>query len=213
MAKSTKAQSPYGVAMSRRVDPALRRQQVIEASFRLLVVEGIGSVSLRKVADESGMNVGSVRHYFGSHEELLIAVAGEAGNRMGARLAKHPASALWGLRATAAVAGLQELVEDVLPLDADRREEAIVVTELIMASRTMPVFAATVGQMGEDLVTVLEEALAALGSQAPRTHAQQIAAFIAGLTVDMITPHGTAASMDARALLGSFLTSLLAAGR
>ncbi|PWF26585.1 TetR/AcrR family transcriptional regulator [Ancrocorticia populi] len=199
--------------MSRRVDPALRRQQVVEAAFRLLVAEGIGSVSLRKVADESGINVGSVRHYFGSHEDLLIAVAGEAGDRMGARLAMHPASALRGLSGTAAVAGLQKIVEDVLPLDADRREEAIVVTELVMASRTMPVFADMVRQMGEDLVAVLEEALAALGSQTPRTNAQHIAAFIGGLTVDMITPHGTGASIDACGLLRSFLTRLVTPGR
>ena len=41
-----------------RIDPEKRRQQVLEAAFRLVVAEGIDGVSLRKVAEESGLNIG-----------------------------------------------------------------------------------------------------------------------------------------------------------
>ena len=44
--------------MPARIDPEQRRQQVIEAAFRLVVAEGMEGVSLRKVADESGLNIG-----------------------------------------------------------------------------------------------------------------------------------------------------------
>lgn len=57
--------------MPARIDPQERRQEVIRAAFRLVVAEGIEGVSLRKVADESGLNVGSVRHYFDGHHDLL----------------------------------------------------------------------------------------------------------------------------------------------
>ncbi|WP_198587525.1 TetR/AcrR family transcriptional regulator, partial [Brevibacterium epidermidis] len=73
--------------MPARIDPEERRQQVIEAAFRLVIVDGIEGVSLRKVADESGLNIGSVRHYFDGHHDLLTAAAEEAGDRMGRRLA------------------------------------------------------------------------------------------------------------------------------
>lgn len=199
--------------MTKRPDPHERRQEIVEAAFRLLVAEGITGVSLRKVAAESGINIGSVRHYFTSHEELLEAAAIEAGERMGRRLAHHPGAALRGLTGQAALDGMQAIIEDVLPMDEPRTHEAIVVMELIMASRTMPVFRPVVAQMGKDLVVVLEEALVAVDSPAPRSDAEQLAAFIGGLTIDAITPHGTAAPIDSGALVSAFVTRLLMPGR
>lgn len=65
-----------------RIDPRERRRDIVRAAFRLVVAEGVAGMSLRKVAAESGLNIGSVRHYFRGHDELLIAAAEEAGDRM-----------------------------------------------------------------------------------------------------------------------------------
>ena len=46
------------------VDAALRRQEVVEAVFRIIAADGLERASLREVADEAELAVGSVRHYF-----------------------------------------------------------------------------------------------------------------------------------------------------
>ncbi|MEU3269766.1 TetR family transcriptional regulator C-terminal domain-containing protein [Saccharomonospora sp. NPDC006951] len=197
--------------MPARIDPEKRRRDVIEAAFRLVVAEGLEGVSLRKVAEESGLNIGSVRHYFDGHLDLLSAAAEEAGNRMGGRLAGHPAGNLRGLRGEAALDALQALVESVLPVDDARRDEAIVVVELIMASRTMPVFRAMSARMAADLAAVLREAFGALDVPDPECAAAQVAAVIGGLTIDTVTPHGGLSVEALRAVLRAHLRTLLAA--
>ncbi|MDN5895828.1 MAG: TetR family transcriptional regulator [Kocuria rhizophila] len=195
--------------MPARIAPEHRRRQVIEAAFRLVIADGIESVSLRKVADESGMNIGSVRHYFDGHQDLLTAAAEEAGQRMGRRLAEHPVDALRGLRGDPAVDALQALVETVMPLDDARRAEAIIVIELIMASRTRPVFRAMSQHMGADLSAVMRDALDALGLPDPDLAAAQLVAVIGGLTMDAVTPHGDLSADRLREVLRAHLRLLL----
>lgn len=192
-----------------RIDPRERRRGIVRAAFRLVVAEGVAGMSLRKVAAESGLNIGSVRHYFRGHDELLIAAAEEAGDRMGRRLAGHPVEALRGLAGDAARDALQELVEAVLPMDEERRLEAIVVTELIVASRTRPVFAPSAERMGVDLRQVIAAALEALGVPDPAGRAAGLTAVIGGLTLDALTPHGRLAPERLRAILRQHLRLIL----
>lgn len=192
-----------------RIDPRERRRDIVRAAFRLVVAEGVAGMSLRKVAAESGLNIGSVRHYFRGHDELLIAAAEEAGDRMGRRLAGHPVEALRGLAGDAARDALQELVEAVLPMDEERRLEAIVVTELIVASRTRPVFAPSAERMGVDLRQVIAAALEALGVPDPAGRAAGLTAVIGGLTLDALTPHGRLAPDRMRAILRQHLRLIL----
>lgn len=195
--------------MPARIDPEERRQQVIEAAFRLVIVDGIEGVSLRKVADESGLNIGSVRHYFDGHHDLLTAAAEEAGDRMGRRLAEHPAEGLRGLRGDAAVDALQALVETVMPVDDARRAESIIVVELVIASRTRPVFRAMSERMGADLSAVMRDALDALDLPDPGLAAAQLVAVVGGLTMDAVTPHGGLSVDRLREVLRAHLRLLL----
>jgi AcrR family transcriptional regulator len=199
--------------MPARIDPQRRRQLVVDAAFRLVVAEGMQGVSLRKVAAEAGLNIGSVRHYFEGHEDLLAAAARESGERMGRRLARHPAEGLAGLSGEPAVEALRELVEQVLPVDGQRRAEAVVVTELILASRTRPVFAPVAARMAADLHEVLREALAALGHPGPDAGARQISALVGGLTLDAITPHGALGPAQVRQTLEEAIRQLLGVPR
>ena len=195
--------------MPARIDPEQRRQQVIEAAFRLVIADGIEGVSLRKVADESGLNIGSVRHYFDGHHDLLTAAAEEAGNRMGRRLAEHPVKRLRGLRGDAALDALQALVETVMPVDDARRAETIIVVELVIASRTRPVFRAMSERMGTDLSAVMRDALDALDLPDPDLAAAQLVAVVGGLTMDAVTPHGGLSADRVREILRAQLRLLL----
>lgn len=200
--------------MPARIDPVQRRQQIVEAAFRLVVTGGIEAVSLRKVAEESGLNIGSVRHYFDGHHDLLNAAAEEAGSRMEVRLAKHSAKGLHGLTGKAALDTLQSLVETVMPVDEARHDEAIVVVELIMAARTMPVFRTMSERMAADLADVLHDAFDALEVPEADLAAAQLTAIIGGLTLDTVTPHGSLSVERVRTILRAQLRMLLAnAGR
>lgn len=195
--------------MPARIDPEQRRQHVIEAAFRLVVTDGIDDVSLRKVADESSLNIGSVRHYFNGRHDLLTAAAEEAGSRMGRRLASHPVDGLHGLTGEAALNALQALVETVMPVDKPRRDEAIVVVELVMASRTKTVFREISKRMAADLAMVLRDALEALGVPDADLASAQLAAVIGGLTLDTVTPHGGLSVERLRTVLRAHLRMLL----
>jgi TetR/AcrR family transcriptional repressor of bet genes len=53
--------------------PEVRRQELIDATFRCLVKHGVSDTSVRTIADEASLSLGMVRHYFNSKDELLAA--------------------------------------------------------------------------------------------------------------------------------------------
>lgn len=185
--------------MATRAEAAPRRAQILDAALRLVVTGGIADLSLRKVAEESGINIGSVRHYFDGADALLSAAAAEAATRIEIRLEQFPIVALRGLTGEAAVDALQGLLEQLLPLDAARRIESIAVLELVIASRTRAPFAAAAAQMGVDLRSTLADALGALGAADPQSDARLLGSLIAGITLDAVTPHG---EFDAETIRG-----------
>ncbi|GAA5090432.1 TetR/AcrR family transcriptional regulator [Nocardia iowensis] len=196
--------------MPARIDAEQRRQHVVEAAFRLVVAEGLEGLSLRKVAVESGLNIGSVRHYFDDHQDLLAAAATEVGDRMGRRLARHPVAALRGLTGERAVDALQSLLEELLPVDEERRVESIVLLEFIVAARTKPVFRPVTEQMAADLRQVVTDALRALAVPEPAEEAERITAIMEGLSLDAVTPHGSLGVERLRKTLRTHVCSVLA---
>jgi len=52
----------------------IRRQELIDATFRCLCELGVWDTSVRTIAAEAGLSLGMVRHYFNSKDELLAAV-------------------------------------------------------------------------------------------------------------------------------------------
>lgn len=195
--------------MPARIDAEERRRYVIEAAFRLIVAEGLEGLTLRKVAAEADLNIGSVRHFFDGREGLLAAAAQEAGNRMGQRLTHHPVEQLRGLKGEEALVALQDLLEQVLPVDEPRSVEAIVVLELIRASRTQTVFASSAAQMASDLHDIIAAALACLEVPNPSAAARQVSALVGGLTLDTVTPHGSLTVYQLRSTLRDALSNLL----
>jgi AcrR family transcriptional regulator len=51
---------------------AERRPQLLEAAARAIARCGFDAVRLVDVADEAGVSVGTIQHYFGSRERLLV---------------------------------------------------------------------------------------------------------------------------------------------
>ncbi|MEK3914264.1 TetR family transcriptional regulator C-terminal domain-containing protein [Paenibacillus sp. FSL H7-0331] len=57
--------------MPKIVDHNQRKEALAEAAWRVIRREGIDGLSVRRVADEAGLSLGSLRHYFETQAELL----------------------------------------------------------------------------------------------------------------------------------------------
>jgi AcrR family transcriptional regulator len=103
----------------RAVNHVERREAVARAARAVIARDGLDGASVRRVADELGSSTTAVTHYFSSREELMAAAIGDAyqgaAERMAARAGATGGSPLATLAAT---------LEEALPLDDERREEA-----------------------------------------------------------------------------------------
>lgn len=68
-----------------------RRTEIVEALLRIVGSRGVEATSLREVADEAGVSMGRVQHYFRTKDEMLRfafeRITERSAERVGARLA------------------------------------------------------------------------------------------------------------------------------
>jgi AcrR family transcriptional regulator len=102
------------------VDHEERRREISAAVLRLAAGEGLESVSLRHVAAEAGISMGSVQHYFYSKDEMLLFalqhLAQQREQRITERLSVAPDPPT--VRSV-----LRTCLVEVLPTDEQRRSE------------------------------------------------------------------------------------------
>jgi AcrR family transcriptional regulator len=95
---------------------ARRRAQLVEAVFRIVRRDGIEHVSVRNVAREAGLSMGSLRHYFATQAELLAFSLGEVERRFRARLTEvDPAAPPRKV--------LEQVLHQLVPLTPESRVE------------------------------------------------------------------------------------------
>lgn len=58
--------------MPSRINREARKAELAEAAWRVILRSGVSAVSVRTVADEAGLAVGSLRHVFPTRTELLV---------------------------------------------------------------------------------------------------------------------------------------------
>lgn len=102
--------------MPRIVDAEERRALIVAALWRVIARDGLDHASVRSVATEAGLSVGSLRHYFASQSELLTFALGAVGERLERRLVGAGTEGTPRERVRAKLA-------QMLPLDAERRLE------------------------------------------------------------------------------------------
>ena len=128
--------------MPKYVDADLRRQDVVEAVFRIIASDGLERASLREVAEEAGLAVGSVRHYFSSSEELLIHSFGVVVDRITSRLDKAAQAVAGCIPGTNEHrAAVLTLLGQILPLDEERAVDSCVWLAFKNAARIRPFLA------------------------------------------------------------------------
>lgn len=102
--------------MPKIVDHTARREEIAEALWRVVRRDGIRSASVRTVAAEAGWSAGAVRYYFPDQDGLLSFAMDLVSRRVTDRIN--------ALEATGSLESIVlRYVDEVLPLDAERRAE------------------------------------------------------------------------------------------
>jgi AcrR family transcriptional regulator len=113
------------------IDQDGRRHEIAHAVWRIVLRDGVSAVSIRDVAAEAGLAVGSVRHVFGSKAELLEYSMALVREQTRDRVATH--FAIKDPRKFA-----DAVLAELLPLDDERRTEMAVNTAVVADSPSHP---------------------------------------------------------------------------
>jgi AcrR family transcriptional regulator len=105
--------------MPKIVDAAERREEVLEATWRVMARSGIDRVSIREIAAEAGCSTGVIAHYFKNKDDVLMSALLRVSRREADRIRARTA----GLKGLAA---LEAIIEEVLPLGEERTLEMAV---------------------------------------------------------------------------------------
>ena len=101
--------------MPKRVDHALRRDEIALVACRAVAQRGFERATVAQIARAAGYTTGMVAYYFDSKPEIILAALRLILRRMDQRLR--------GGAPAAARAGLLEVLTEALPIDAQRRIE------------------------------------------------------------------------------------------
>jgi AcrR family transcriptional regulator len=173
----------------RVVDPVARRQAVAEAVFRVVVRDGVEQASLRNVAEEAGLAIGSIRHYFDSHDDMIIFAAEALIHSIDQRILAHVQS-LGDRKGDLRRPG-ERVLSEVLPLDERRRDEAVLWLAFATAARTRPSLVSRAEQLYDGLralcrrvLTVMRDSGTVAASLDVALETERLASLLNGLTVD-----------------------------
>ncbi|MET9543723.1 TetR/AcrR family transcriptional regulator [Streptomyces sp. NPDC006627] len=110
--------------MPRVADHDARHGQITDAVQRLIVRDGLTSVTVARTAAEAGMSVGLVQHYFTAKDEMLLATFTRVNGRFTARVDELVNRGEAEGRTIAEM--LRQALTELIPLDDDRRGEFLV---------------------------------------------------------------------------------------
>lgn len=203
--------------MPKIVDAEARRAEIVEAVFRIIAVDGLERASLREVADEAGLAVGSVRHYFAGSEELLSHSFAAVVDRITGRLA----AALPAIAASVPGTGphreaVLTLLGEFLPLDEERAVDTCVWMAFKNAARIRPFLAAEADRSHREVAAVVGQVITALvpddcdGQQSLAVEAERLLATLDGLCMHALLQPAWMTAQMCHDVLDRHLRSLAA---
>jgi AcrR family transcriptional regulator len=194
----------------KEIDHPARRRELADAACRVIARNGLAGTTLADVAAESGWSVGSIRYYFPSKDELVAAALWRVGERVDERIRD-------GAVGRVAVRDLRSAATELLPLDAPRREEALVHLAFMAQAVVVPALA----DAAEGAARRLQEPLAARIARAmragelpahldPGREAARLRALLDGLRLQLIVTPRQASAQWVLGVLDDHLTALAA---
>ncbi|WP_344854388.1 TetR/AcrR family transcriptional regulator [Amycolatopsis ultiminotia] len=201
------------------VDGQQRRAHIADAVLRLAARDGLHAVSLRAVAAEAELNIGSVRHYFDSQHDLMRFAMRATIDRVTARLVerRETTDPIGRLRPDELADRLTGFLAELLPLDERRRTETTVLVEFLLAARADPGLADLAGEAIRGTVTLARrvlDALARTGAFAgdPDVEAPRLAALLDGLAFRAVLRPEITTGEECLAVLRAHLRQLTRTG-
>ncbi|MDQ0663626.1 AcrR family transcriptional regulator [Arthrobacter ulcerisalmonis] len=196
------------------VDAGARRQDVVQAVLRIIAVDGLERASLREVADEAGLAVGSVRHYFDGSEELLAYSFGTVVDRVVGRLEgllpavqEAPRASLEQRQAVLTLLG------GMLPLDEETAVEVCALLAFKNAARIRPFLAAEADRSHREVAAIVGGVVATVlpDDEAQETlvvEAERLLATLDGLCMHALLQPGWMTAQMCRDVLERHLEGL-----
>lgn len=117
--------------MPSRIDREARKAELAEAAWRVILRSGVSAVSVRTVAEEAGLAVGSLRHVFPTRTELLMFSAELMMERVYERIVNLP-------RESSAEDYVLTVVKNLVPFTEQTRAEMDVNVALIAEAAAVP---------------------------------------------------------------------------
>ncbi len=194
--------------MPKEVDHPARRRELADAACRVIARQGLTGTTLAHVSAESGWSIGSIRHYFADKDQLVAAALWRVGERVDERIRSKVGDRM----------GVKELriaALELLPLDAERRDEALVHLAFMAQAAVEP----TLGEAAEEAARLLHEPFAARFAHAARTgelandlnakhEAARLLVLLDGLALQLVTSPKRTSKKWAQALIDDYLASL-----
>lgn len=198
--------------MPKLVDPRQRREEIADAVFALVDRGGIEEASLRNVAAQAGLNVGSVRHYVDGQQGMLVDAVRIMGERVEARIMAKVAAAPETTDREAGAEFAVDLLEELLPLDEERRLEVVVWLAFTERSRIVPELRDEARTLLDGAREVARPILEAAGCPELELATETLAGTVDGLTIALAHSPDRLTRAQVRAILRHQLTACLAWG-
>ncbi|MEU4830723.1 TetR/AcrR family transcriptional regulator [Streptosporangium sp. NPDC023615] len=188
-------------------EPAGRRRQIVEAIWRIAAERGLQMATVREIAAEAGVSPRVVQYHFTGKHHLLV-TALQMLHRENEHRGRERIAALRDASDPRVL--LRATLEELLPLDEQRRASLRVMAAYYARSLTDPALAAVFLHEGsplEDLVTALIEAAGARPSIDAAREAVLLVGGVSGLGLDLLHRRRTLA--DVRRTVDYHLSRIL----
>ncbi|WP_329172480.1 TetR/AcrR family transcriptional regulator [Streptomyces sp. NBC_01477] len=198
--------------MPKVVDHEGRRAELAGALWRVALRDGFDAVSVRSVAKESDWSAGALRHYFPDKTEMVLFAVDFVVESVRQRIGGAGAAA-----GSLSPELVQDTLEQLLPLDDERRLESEAWFALVALARRDPSAARRRAEVDELIRGAVDSALAGLaelGRLGPgRTRAAETArlhALLDGMVVQLLARPPRLSPQEARDILAGHLAELAA---
>ncbi|WP_167487906.1 TetR/AcrR family transcriptional regulator [Nocardia terpenica] len=178
-----------------------RQARIAEATWRLIRRGGLAAASVRNIAAEAGMSMGSVRHLFTTQQQLLSFAMEQVRQRAWARVEPALQSPLDSPRR------VESVLAETLPLDEQRRTESEVWVSLLAAGLIDLQLREHAERAHADLLSLERHLLDGLvraghlrGNLDLDLEAARLHALLHGLAVDLVTSSHLATEQVTRIL-------------
>ncbi len=166
----------------RTIDREQRKEQLAEALWRVAVERGIAAVSVRTVAEEAGVVVGSLRHVFASRADLLEFSAQLMVRRASERIQAVASPVDESDRRRYAV----EVLRQLLPLTPDSRAELEVNVALIAEAPALPRLTEIRDHAHREIAVLCGRIVEMLAGDPDRPAAARLHALVDGLALHLL---------------------------